>query len=55
MAAFEIALVVIILILVVAVVGLLCLLMLDPEFDCIDEFDYDEDLFDIEDIFYWHN
>lgn len=54
MAAFEIALVVIILILVVAVVGSLCLLMLDPEFDDIDEFD-DEDLFDIEDIFYWHN
>lgn len=55
MAAFEIALVVIILILVVAVVGVLCLLMLDPEFDGIDEFDYDEDLFDVEDIFYWHN
>ena len=55
MTAFEIALVVILLILVVAIVGVLCLIMLDPEFDDIDEFDYDENLFDIEDIFYWHN
>lgn len=55
MTPFETTVFAIILILVLAVLGTICMLIIDPEFDNIDEFDYDEDLFDIEDIFYWHN